>query len=412
VIVIGATNRPDALDPALRRPGRFDREIVIGVPDRNGRKEILQIHTRGMPLAEDVDLNELADITHGFVGADLASLVRESAMNALRRVLPEMDLEQKEIPREILDKLFVTKSDFMEVLKYTEPSALREVLVEIPRVGWDDIGGLEEVKAKLKEVVEWPLKYPESFKRIGIKPPKGILLYGPPGCGKTLLAKAVANESEANFISVRGSDILSKWFGETEKRLGDIFRKAKEVSPSLIFFDEIDALAPMRGAAMGEPRVVERIVNTILAEMDGLEEMYNVVVIGATNRPDILDPALLRPGRFEELVVIPMPDKKAREEIFKVHTKSMVLDKDVNLEELAMKTENYTGADIASICRKAGINALREKLKAENVKMRHFLKALEEVSPSVPADVMKSYQQMRKTFEKRKDIVRWEPEVG
>jgi transitional endoplasmic reticulum ATPase len=382
------------------------------VPDRNGRKEILQIHTRGMPLAEDVDLDELADITHGFVGADLASLAREAAMNALRRVLPEMDLELKEIPKEILEKLFVTKQDFMEVLKLTEPSAMREVLVEVPKVGWEDVGGLAEVKAKLKEVVEWPLKYPESFERLGIQPPKGVLLYGPPGCGKTLLAKAVANESEANFISVRGSDILSKWFGETEKRLGDIFKKAKQVSPCLVFFDEFDALAPMRGGAMGEPRVVERIVNTILAEMDGMEEMYNVVVIAATNRPDIIDPALLRPGRFEELVIIPMPDEEARLEIFKVHTKGMVLDGDVDLEELSRKTEGYTGADIAAICRKAGMFALREDIKAGNIKMKHFLKALEEISPSVPEDIMKYYQQVQKGFEKRKDVVRWAPEVG
>jgi transitional endoplasmic reticulum ATPase len=410
VVVIGATNRPDALDPALRRPGRFDREIVIGVPDRDGRKEILQIHTRGMPLAEDVDLDELADITHGFVGADLAALARESAMSALRRVLPEIDLEQKEIPKEILEKLFVTKEDFMNVLKHIEPSAMREVLVEVPKVTWDDVGGLEDVKAKLKEVVEWPLKYPESFKRIGIKPPNGVLLYGPPGCGKTLLAKAVANESEANFISVKGSDILSKWFGETERRLAEIFKKAKQVSPAIIFFDEIDAIAPMRGATVGEPRAVERIVNTILAEMDGMEEIYNLVIIGATNRPDIIDPALLRPGRFEELLLIPLPDEKARIEIFKVHTREMSLAKDVDFEELARRTQNYTGADIASICRRAGLNALREDLEAREVKMEHFEKALQETPPSVSPDIMKYYQRVHKGIEKRKDVV--SPEVG
>jgi transitional endoplasmic reticulum ATPase len=366
-----------------------------------------------MPLAEDVDLDHLADITHGFVGADLEALVREAAMSALRRVLPEIDLEQKEIPKEVLDKLFVTKEDFMNVLKTMEPSAMREVLVEVPNVTWEDIGGLEDVKEKLKEVVEWPLKYPESFKRIGIKPPNGILLYGPPGCGKTLLAKAVANESEANFISVKSSNILSKWFGETEKRLSDIFKKARQVSPSIIFFDEIDAIASRRGAAMGEPRVVERIVNTILSEMDGLEEIHDVVIIGATNRPDIVDPALLRPGRFEELVLIPLPDEKARVAIYKVHTKNMALADDVDIEELAKRSKNFTGADIAHVCRKAGLNAIREDLQAKEVKMKHFLKALDETVASVPEDIMRYYQQIREGMEKRKDVVkRWEPEVG
>ena len=423
VIVIGATNRPNALDPALRRPGRFDREIVIGVPDRNGRKEILQIHTRGMPLAKEedvekglvkkedvVDLDELADVTHGFVGADLAALCREAAMNALRRVLPKLDLE-KEIPPEALEKLFVLRSDFFEVLKTIEPSALREVLVEVPTVHWEDVGGLKEVKAKLKEMVEWPLKYPESFKRVGITPPRGVLLFGPPGCGKTLLAKAVATESEANFISVRGSDVLSKWFGETERRISEIFRKAKEVSPCIIFFDELDALAPMRGSAVGEPRVVERIVNTLLSEMDGMEEIYNVVVIGATNRPDIIDPALLRPGRFEELLLIPLPDYEARLEIFRVHTKGMPLASDVDLEALARETRGYTGADIASVCRRAGMFAIKEDLHAREVRMRHFLQALKETPASVKPDIMKAYEQIKGGFKKRADVVREAPEV-
>lgn len=412
VIVIGATNRPDSLDPALRRPGRFDREIVIGVPDRDGRLEVLQIHTRGMPLAKDVVLDRLADVTHGFVGADLAALSRESAMNALRRVLPDIDLKQKEIPKKILEKLIVTNEDFKDVLKFTEPSAMREVLVEVPNVKWECVGGLETVKSRLREVVEWPLKYPESFKRIGIKPPSGVLLYGPPGCGKTLLAKAVASESEANFINVKGSNILSKWFGETEKRLADIFKKAKQVSPAIIFFDELDALAPLRGSAMGEPRVVERIVNTILAELDGMEEMYNLVIIAATNRPDIIDPALLRPGRLEELILIPLPDENARLEIFRVHTNEMALGMEVNLKELANKTKGYTGADILALCRKAGIHALREDLQAREVRMEHFLQALEESAPSVSGDVMKYYEKIHRGIEKRKDVISMGVEVG
>jgi transitional endoplasmic reticulum ATPase len=424
VVVIGATNRPNALDPALRRPGRFDREIALKVPDRNARKEILQIHTRGMPLAKRehveqglvesgdvVDLDELADITHGFVGADLAALCREAAMSALRRVLPELDLE-KEIPPEVLDRLFVTRRDFLDVLKSIQPSALREVYVEVPNVRWSDIGGLEGVKQALREAVEWPLKYPESFRRVGVTPPRGILLFGPPGTGKTLLAKAVANESEANFISVKGSEVLSKWFGETEKRISEIFRKAREASPCIIFFDELDALAPRRGSSVGEPRVVERMVNTLLAEMDGMEEIYNVVVIGATNRPDIIDPALLRPGRFEELILIPMPDFKARLEIFRVHTRKMSLAEDVDLEELARLTANYTGADIASICRRAGMLALKEDINAREVKMRHFLKALEETPPSVDPEVMRYYEKIKGGFRKRADVMREAPEVG
>jgi transitional endoplasmic reticulum ATPase len=412
VIIIGATNRPDAIDPALRRPGRFDREIVIGVPDRTGRKEILQIHTRGMPLQEDVDLDEIASVTHGFVGADLAALCKEAAMRALRRVLPEIDLEKKEIPKEILEKLFVSKEDFTEALKLMEPSAMREVLTEIPDVGWDDIGGLAEVKAQIREVVEWPLKYPESFQRLGIDPPRGVLLYGPPGCGKTLLAKAVAHESQANFISVKGSDLLSKWFGETENRVAEIFRKAKQVSPCIVFFDEFDAIAPVRGSAPGEPRAVERIVNTLLTEMDGMEEIYKVVVIGATNRPDIIDPALLRPGRFEDLILIPFPDAKAREEIFRVHMKGMAIAEDVDLQELVRRTDRYTGADIASLCRKAGLIALREDLEAEKIRMSHFLRAMEEVSPSVDPSVMEYYERVRKDFRRRQDIVREAVEVG
>ena len=323
VIVIGATNRPNALDPALRRPGRFDREIELRVPDRDGRSEILEIHTRGMPLADDVVLSELADITHGFVGADLAALCREAAMNALRKILPDIDLEQQTIPQEVLQNLFVTKDDFMEALKSISPSALREVFIEVPNIHWEDIGGLEELKETLIEVVEWPLTNIDDFKRIGIQPSKGILLFGAPGTGKTMLSKAVATESKANFISVKGSEILSKWFGESERKIAEIFKKAKQASPCIIFFDEIDAIAPTRGTAAGEPRVVERMVNTLLSEMDGLEELRGVVVIGATNRPDLMDPALLRPGRFDEVVLVPPPDEKARLDILKVHVKNM-----------------------------------------------------------------------------------------
>ncbi len=392
LIVIGATNRQDSLDPALRRPGRFDREIEIGVPDRNGRKEILQIHTRGMPLADDVDLDNLADITHGFVGADLAALAREAAMNALRRYLPEIDLD-KPIPTEVLQKMVVTMKDFKEALKAIEPSALREVLIEIPKVKWDDIGGLQEVKQRLREAVEWPLKNPKIFKRMGIRPPKGILLYGPPGTGKTLLAKAVATESEANFLSIKGPEIFSKWVGESEKAIREIFKKAKQTAPSIIFLDEIDAIAPRRGSYEGT-RVTETVVNQLLTSIDGLEQMSDVVVIGATNRPDILDPSLLRPGRFDELVMVGIPDKEARKEIFKIHTANMPLAKDVDFDELADLTDGYVGADIEAICREAGMIALREDEKAKQVRREHFMKAMESVHPSVDEEMLDYYREM------------------
>ncbi|MGZ7046901.1 MAG: CDC48 family AAA ATPase, partial [Methanobacterium sp.] len=372
VIVIGATNRVDALDPALRRPGRFDREIELRVPDRDGRYEIMQIHTRGMPLEEDVNIEEIADITHGFVGADLAALSRESAMNALRRILPELDLEEQTIPPEVLEKLFVTNDDFLEALKSISPSALREVFIEVPNIRWEDIGGLEDLKETLIEAVEWPLTNSEDFKRLGIQPSKGVLLFGPPGTGKTMLTKAVATESRANFISVKGSEILSKWFGESERKISEIFKKARQAAPCIVFFDELDAIAPMRGSGVGEPRVVERMVNTILSEMDGLEELRGVVVIGATNRPDLIDAALLRPGRFDEVVLVPPPDEKARLDILKVHVKNMALDQDVNLENLAKKTKSYSGADIDALCRKAGVIALHENIKIEKISKRHF----------------------------------------
>ncbi|RLF48572.1 MAG: ATPase, partial [Thermoplasmata archaeon] len=395
VIVIGATNRIDAIDPALRRPGRFDREIYIGIPDRQGRKEILQIHTRGMPLAEDVDLEHLADITHGFVGADLAALCREAAMKALRRYLPEIDLE-KPIPPEILEKMRVTMEDFKEALKDVEPSSLREVLVEVPKVTWDDVGDLEEVKKILRECVELPIKHPESFEKTGISPPRGVLLYGPPGTGKTLLAKAVANESEANFISIKGPEVLSKWVGESEKAVREIFKRAKQAAPCIVFLDEIDAIAPRRGSYLGESGVTERIVNQLLTSMDGLESMEGVFVIGATNRPDILDPALLRPGRFDRLVYVPPPDKEGRLKILKVHTKNMPLAEDVDLENLAERTEGYVGADIMALCREAAMMALREDIKADKVYMKHFEKSLEVVKPSVDEETVKYYEELSK----------------
>jgi len=394
VIVIGATNRPDALDPALRRPGRFDREIELRVPDRDGRSEILQIYTRGMPLKDDVNMEEIADITHGFVGADLAALCRESAMNALRRILPELDLEKQTIPSEVLDKLFVTNNGFMEALKLISPSALREVFIEVPNIRWEDIGGLEELKETLKDVVEWPLTHSEDFKRIGIQPSKGVLLFGPPGTGKTMLSKAVATESKANFISVKGSEILSKWFGESEKKIAEIFKKAKQASPCIVFFDEIDAIAPMRGSGVGEPRVVERMVNTILSEMDGLEELRGVVVIGASNRPDLIDAALLRPGRFDEVVLVPPPDEKARLDILKVHVKNMALDDNVNLEALAKRTEEYSGADIQALCRKAGVIALHENIKIDKISKRHFDAALNKINPSTTPQTKEYYEEV------------------
>jgi transitional endoplasmic reticulum ATPase len=463
VIVIGATNRPDAIDPALRRPGRFDREIEIGVPDREGRKEILEIHTRRMPLAEDVDLDVLADLTVGFVGADLAALCKEAAMHALRRVLPEIDIEAEEIPSEVLENLKVTMEDFLEALKNIEPSAMREVLVEVPRVRWNDIGGLEHAKQELREAVEWPLKYPELFKTVNIKPPKGILLYGPPGTGKTLLAKAVANEANANFISVKGPELLSKWVGESEKHVREMFRKARQVAPCIIFFDEIDALAPRRGAG-ADSHVTERVVSQLLTELDGLEELKDVVVIAATNRPDIIDPALLRPGRIERHIYIPPPDKTGRREVFKIHLRGKPLGYDAEdvkkaIEELkrelkdekklkalekvkpeefdiekvpeeikeelenklrdilvtwlAEKTEGYTGADIEAVCREAGMLAIRGSIKPDmskeevkeiakkiRITKKHFEEALKKVKPSLTKEDLKRYEAIVESFHK------------
>ncbi len=473
VVVIGATNRPDALDPALRRPGRFDREIEVGVPDKRGRKEILQIHTRGMPIEPEFDrekvisileelekneayrslaeravmkvknlksgeeigkvlreiderlydevkarlidglLEELAEVTHGFVGADLAALAREAAMAALRRLINEgkIDFEAEHIPREVLEELKVTRRDFYEALKMVEPSALREVLIEVPNVHWDDIGGLENVKQELREAVEWPLKYPEAFTGLGITPPKGILLYGPPGTGKTLLAKAVATESEANFIAIRGPEVLSKWVGESEKNIREIFRKARQAAPTVVFIDEIDAIAPRRGTDVN--RVTDRLINQLLTEMDGIQENSGVVVIGATNRPDIIDPALLRPGRFDRLILVPAPDEKARLEIFRVHTKRVPLAEDVNLEELAKRTEGYSGADIEALVREAAMLAMRRALqegiirpgmRADEVRARvkvtmgDFEEAMKKVGPSISRETMEYYRKIQEQF--------------
>jgi len=392
VIVIGATNRPNALDPALRRPGRFDREIEIGVPDKQGRYEILQIHTRGMPLAEDVDLKKLAEMTHGYTGADLAALCRETAMKALRRYLPQINLEEERIPPEVLEKMEVKMEDFLNAFKEITPTALREVYIEVPTVHWDDVGGLEEVKQELREAVEWPLKHPEIFKRMGIKPPKGILLYGPPGCGKTLLAKAVATESEANFITVKGPEVFSKWVGESEKAIREVFRKARMAAPAIIFLDEIDSLVPRRGLGFADSGVTERVISQLLTEMDGIVTLEDVVVIAATNRPDIVDPAVLRPGRFDRLIYVPEPDEKGRLQIFKIYTKNMPLAKDVNLEALSAMTKYYSGADIEAVCREAAMQALRRDINAKEVTMRDFEEALKRVGPSITPDMEKWYK--------------------
>ncbi len=359
VVVIGATNRPNALDPAIRRPGRFDREIEIGIPDKEDRLDILHIHTRGMPLGDDVKLEEFASITHGYAGADLAALCKEAAMRSLRRILPDLDLEVDEIPIEILNKLEVTRQDFLQAFREMEPSTMREVLIETPNVHWDDIGGLAEAKQELLESVEWPLKYSKLFAHMAAKPPKGVLLYGPPGTGKTLLAKAVAAESEANFISVKGPEFLSKWVGESEKAVRETFRKAKQAAPCIVFFDEVDAITPVRGMS-ADAHVTERVISQMLTEMDGLEELNNVTVIAATNRPDMVDTALLRPGRFDRLIYIGLPDLEARVEILRIHLRGKPLDEDVNIEEFAKETEGYTGADIAAACNEASMLAIRD----------------------------------------------------
>jgi len=392
VVVIAATNRPNAIDPALRRPGRFDREIEIPVPDKKGRKEVLQIHTRNMPLDKSVDIDKLAEITYGFVGADLSALAKEAAMYSLKRVLPDLSelKENEELPKELLEKLQVTKEDFDYAMRIVQPSAMREVLVEIPKVKWSDVGGLVEVKESLKEAVEWPLRNPDSFKRLGINPPRGIMLYGPPGCGKTFIVKALANESGTNFISIKGPELLSKWVGESEQHVRDVFRRAKQVAPCIVFFDEIDALAPHRGGDSGS-HVTEQVVSQMLTEMSGIEDMNGVVIVAATNRPDIVDPALLRPGRFDRLIYVPAPDQKTRLEILKVQTKNMPL-KGVELAALSEKTDGYSGADLEAVVREAGLFALREDMKAKEVTKKNFEEALKKIKPSITEDMFRKYQ--------------------
>jgi transitional endoplasmic reticulum ATPase len=392
VIVIGATNRPSALDPALRRPGRFDREIEIGVPDKSGRHEILQIHTRGMPLAQDVDLKKLSEMTHGYTGADVSALCRETAMKALRRYLPQINLEEERIPPSVLEKMEVTMNDFFNAYKETTPTAMREVYIEVPTIHWDDIGGLEEVKQDLKEAVEWPLKNPEVFEKLGIKPPKGILLYGPPGCGKTLLARAVATESEANFITIKGPEVFSKWVGESEKAIREVFRKARMAAPAVVFFDEIDSLAPRRGLGFSDSGVSERVISQLLTEMDGIVSLEDIVVIAATNRPDMVDPAVIRPGRFDRLIYVPEPSEASRLQIFKIYTKGMPLAKDVNVSPLATITKNYSGADIDSVCREAAMYALRRDINTKEVTSADFQEAMKRVGPSILPDMEKWYK--------------------
>ena len=412
VVVIGATNRINAIDPALRRPGRFDREIEIGVPDRDGRLDILQIHTRGMPLEKDVNLERLADITHGFVGADLQALAKEAAIRALRRILPEIDLSAESIPADILNKIIVKMQDFIDVVNEMEPSAMREVFVEVPDVKWEDIGGLETIKQELREAVEWPLKYQGMFAYADATPPKGILLYGPPGTGKTLMAKATANESEANFISIKGPELLSKWVGESEKGVREIFRKARQAAPCIIFFDEIDAIAPVRGGDFGTSHVTERVISQMLTELDGLEVLTNVVVIAATNRPDIIDPALLRPGRFDRLLYVPPPDYESRKQIIHIHTKKKPLADDTNIDNLATKMDGYTGADIAAVASAAVMLALREHIskygkpqeaeshaKELKIHMRHFEEAMKKVRP-LSTQELDMYKMISERFER------------
>ena len=405
VVVIGATNRPNSIDEALRRPGRFDREIEISIPDRDGRMEILQIHTRGMPLSEDVNLDRLADMTHGYAGADLSALAKEAAMASLRRVLPDIDMEAEEIPVEVLNRIQVNKDDFREALKDMQPSTMREVLIEKPRVYWDDIGALENAKQELKEAVEWPLKYGKVFEHMNAKPPRGILLYGPPGTGKTMLAKAVATESEANFIAVKGPEFLNKWVGESEKAVRETFRKARQASPCVIFMDEIDSIAPKRGSCGGDSNVTERVISQMLTEMDGLEALNDVIVIAATNRPDIMDPALLRPGRFDRSIFIGPPDAASRESILGIHTKGKPLSDDVDLKAIADKTDGYTGAELAALCNEAVMISVRElvanglpkdeELKEKKVKMDDFLKALAKIGPAANEELKKYDGQYR-----------------
>ncbi|TKX81691.1 CDC48 family AAA ATPase [Halorubrum sp. SD626R] len=423
VVVIGATNRVDAIDPALRRGGRFDREIEVGVPDRDGRKEILQVHTRNMPLVDGIDLDEYAENTHGFVGADLESLAKESAMHALRRIRPELDLESDEIDADVLNSIQVTESDFKEAMKGIEPSALREVFVEVPDVSWDQVGGLEGTKERLRETIQWPLEYPEVFEELDMQAAKGVLMYGPPGTGKTLLAKAVANESESNFISIKGPELLNKYVGESEKGVREVFSKARENAPTIVFFDEIDSIATERGKNSGDSGVGERVVSQLLTELDGLESLEDVVVIATTNRPDLIDSALLRPGRLDRHVHVPVPDEEARRKILEVHTRNKPLADDVDLDAIARRAEGYVGADLEAVAREASMNASREFIGSVpreevgesvgnvRVTMAHFEDALGEVNPSVTPETRERYEEIEKQF-KRSDVNRADAEPG
>ena len=370
VVVIAATNRPDSIDPALRRPGRFDREIEIGIPDDEGRLDILSIHTRGMPIDEKVDLKQISKTTHGFVGADLEILSKEAAMRSLRRILPEIDLDEEKISSEFLQKIQITSDDFRDALKEVRPSALREVQVQIPNVSWNDVGGLDALKEELKEAVEWPIKYKAAYDYVDVESPKGILLHGPPGTGKTLIAKALAKMTESNFISIKGPELLSKWVGESEKGIREIFRKARQAAPCIIFLDEVDALVPRRGSGGSESHVTENVVSQILTEIDGLEELHNVLIIGATNRLDIVDDALLRPGRFDRIIKVPNPDEKGRQHIFEIHTKKKPLESDVKISEIVKLTDDFSGAEIAAVTNRAAITALKRYVgsKSKNVK--------------------------------------------
>ncbi len=403
IICIGATNRINAIDEALRRPGRFDREIEFGVPNMKGRKEIFQIHTRGMPIEDDVDLNDYADITYGFVGADIMAVCREAAMFALRKILPQINLDEP-IPSRIIQELKINNEDFMQAINMIEPSAMREVMVEIPNVNWDDVGGLEGVKQELKEAVEWPLKYPKLFERAGIRPLNGILIFGPPGCGKTLLAKAIATESKSNFISIKGPEIFSKWVGESEKTVREIFRKARQSAPSIIYFDEIDAISAGRGEYAGT-QVYASIVNQILVEMDGIENRQGIVTIASTNRPDIVDPAFLRPGRFDRLIYVEAPDFESRIKILEVHTKNMPLAEDISLKHIAQITEGYSGADLENVCREAGMEAIREKLEnLEKIENKHFEFALNKIKSTLPGEIIQRYESMAKEITESRNI--------
>ncbi len=403
IICVGATNRINTIDEALRRPGRFDREIEFGVPNVKGRKEIFQIHTRGMPMEEDVDLDNYAEITHGFVGADIMAICREAAMFSLRRVLPKINLDEP-IPSEIIQELKIKDEDFVKATNLIEPSAMREVMVEIPDIFWEDIGGLEDLKQELREAVEWPLKYPKLFEKAGIRPLNGILLFGPPGCGKTLLAKAIATESRSNFIAIKGPEIYSKWVGESERAVREIFRKARQAAPSIIYFDEIDAISSGRGNYEGT-HTFASIVNQILVEMDGIENRKGIVIIASTNRPDIVDPAFLRPGRFDRLIFVEAPDLESRLKILEVHTKSMPLAEDVSLKMIAQTTEGYSGADLENVCREAGMEAIREKMtELEKIEKKHFEFALSKIKSTLPKEIIEKYENMAKQITESRNI--------